>query len=318
MTLVKVQNLKKYYPIKGGIFGNITGSIKAVDDVSFEIESGQTLGLVGESGCGKSTVGRTLLNLSPPTSGEVYFEGKNIFRLSSRDMRQARRQMQIIFQDPFDSLNQRHTIEEILEEPFVIHRVGNRRERMASVRKLMDLVGLPQSFLSRFPHEFSGGQRQRIGIARAVSLGPKLIVCDEPVSALDVSVQSQIMNLLCDLQRELSLSYLFIAHGLTAVKHMSDSVAVMYLGKIVEMAPTENIYRSPMHPYTQALFSSIPDPQKKRVRVPIIGEIPSARNPPAGCRFHTRCPLAQDVCRSQEPQLKAWKPGHKVACHLVV
>jgi len=315
--LLEVRHLKKYFPVRSGIFLRKTGDVHAVDDVSFTLHRGETLGLVGESGCGKSTVGRTILNLHPPTSGEVLFEGRSLASLAHREWRPLRREMQIVFQDPMESLNARHTIGETLEEPFVIHGLGTPAERRRWAEDLLRRVGLPETAMTRFPHEFSGGQRQRIGIARAIALKPKLIICDEAVSALDVSIRAQIVNLLLDLQREMHLALLFIAHDLSIVRHVSDRIAVMYLGKIVEQAPASEIYTSPRHPYTQALISAIPvpDPEHKRARIVLQGEVPSPITPPSGCRFHTRCAYASELCKTTVPAWEMVGPGHEVACH---
>lgn len=317
-TLLQVEGLKKYFPIRNGVFGRIQGHVKAVDDLTFTVGRGETFGLVGESGCGKSTTGRTLLRLLEPTEGRVVFDGQDITKLSQQEMRKWRRDMQIVFQDPFASLNPRHNVKRILEEPLLVHGIGNARERNARIRQLMDVVGLTQSYLHRYPHQFSGGQRQRIGIARALALNPKLIVADEPVSALDVSIQSQVINLMQDLQKEFQLTYIFIAHDLSVVKHICDRVAVMYLGRIVELADKEQLYRDPKHPYTQALLSAvpIPDPDVKRDRIILQGDVPSPSNAPIGCAFHTRCPKAMDVCRSSRPLLTDMGAGHLTACHL--
>ena len=319
--LLEVDNLKIHFPIHGGVLWRKIGNVYAVDGVSLFIKPGETLGLVGESGCGKTTVGRAIIRLYRPTDGRVLFDGREISNLPRKEMREVRRDLQMIFQDPFESLNSRHTIGEILEEPFIIHRIGTRKERQDIIKDLLERVGMPQQTLHRFPHEFSGGQRQRIGIARAISLNPQLVVCDEPVSALDVSIQSQILNLLMDLQAELNLTYLFIAHDLAVVKHVSDRIAVMYLGKIVEYADADEIYKQPLHPYTHALISAIPvpDPMAKKTREILKGDVPSPRNPPSGCRFHTRCPLAVERCRKEEPALKPFEKigddRHQVACH---
>lgn len=319
--LLEVDNLKIHFPVYGGVLWRKIGSVYAVDGVSFSIKSGETLGLVGESGCGKTTVGRGILRLYRPTEGGVVFRGKNITALSRKEIRHVRRDLQMIFQDPFESLNSRHTIGNILEEPFIIHGIGSVKERKKKVKDLLARVGLQQQAESQFPHEFSGGQRQRIGIARAISLNPELIVCDEPVSALDVSIQSQILNLLLELQEEMNLTYLFIAHDLSVVKHISDRIAVMYLGKIVEYANADSLYESPMHPYTRALISAIPvpDPLVKHKPVVLKGDVPSPRHPPSGCRFHTRCPIVIDRCRVEEPALEklsdAASDDHLVACH---
>jgi peptide/nickel transport system ATP-binding protein len=315
--LLEVRNLRKYFPVRAGVLLRKVGQVHAVDDVSFTLERGRTLGLVGESGCGKTTVGRAVLNLLPKSGGHVLFEGRDVGELSQRDWRPLRRQMQIVFQDPMESLNSRHTVGRILEEPFVIHKIGDAASRRVRVAELLERVGLPPSAADRFPHEFSGGQRQRIGIARAIALKPKLIVCDEAVSALDVSIRAQIINLLLELQREMQLALLFIAHDLAVVRHVSDEVAVMYLGSIVEQAPATEIYIRPAHPYTRALISAIPipDPKRQRERIVLQGDVPSPINPPAGCRFHTRCPFATDLCRTTAPIWEAVSPGHNVVCH---
>ena len=316
--LLIVKNLKKYYPITGGIFGKEIGVVKAVDDVSFSVKQGETLGLVGESGCGKSTTGRSLLRLIEPTAGEVIFNGTNITSLKPEEMRKMRRDMQIVFQDPFASLNPRHNVEKILEEPLIVHGVTDADERRRRVRDMLEVVGLSSYHAQRYPHQFSGGQRQRIGIARALMLNPKLIVADEPVSALDVSIQSQVLNLMQDLQRELGLTYLFIAHDLSVVRHISDRVGVMYLGRIVELTTSEQLYRGPLHPYTQALLSAVPtpDPDVKRERIILQGDLPSPANPPSGCPFHTRCPHVKEECRTVRPAFRDVGGGHFVACHL--
>ncbi|HXG67881.1 MAG TPA: ABC transporter ATP-binding protein [Blastocatellia bacterium] len=318
-NLVEVKNLKKYFPVGGGLFGVGAEVVKAVDDVSFAIRRGETFGLVGESGCGKSTTGRCILRLIEPTSGEVWFEGRDMLSLGSDELRRLRRDMQIIFQDPYSSLNPRMRVGRIIEEPLVIHRIGNRRERRERVVELLQRVGLQPEHAGRYPHEFSGGQRQRIGIARALALNPKFIVCDEPVSALDVSVQAQVVNLLQDLQEQLGLTYLFISHGLSVVEHISTRVGIMYLGKLVESAPSREIFRNPLHPYTRALLSAIPvpDPDARRERVKLDGEIPTAINPPQGCRFRTRCPMAEARCAESEPQLVEVEKDHFVACMVV-
>ncbi len=319
--LLELNNFKIHFPVYGGILWRRIGKIYAVDGVSFKIKPGETLGLVGESGCGKTTVGRGIIRLFRPTAGEVIFKGKNMSALPKKEIREIRRDMQMIFQDPFESLNSRHTIGYILEEPFLIHAIGTLKERRAKVKDLLERVGMQEQVLTQFPHEFSGGQRQRIGIARAIALNPELVICDEPVSALDVSIQSQILNLLLELQEEMNLTYLFIAHDLAVVKHISDRIAVMYLGKIVEYANADTIYEHPLHPYTRALISSIPipDPLAKREREVLVGDVPSPRHPPPGCRFHTRCPIAIDRCRHEAPLLGPL-PGetddsHTVACH---
>lgn len=318
--LLEIKDLKKYFPIKDGIiFNRSVGAVKAVDGVSFSVEKAETLGIVGESGCGKSTTGRVILRLLEATAGEVIFEGRNILNLKNEEMRKLRREMQIIFQDPYASLNPRMTIGDIITEPLKVHKLYNSSaERNTRLKKLLDIVGLNYTHAKRYPHEFSGGQRQRIGIARALAVEPKLIICDEPVSALDVSIQAQVINLLEDLQQEFKLTYIFIAHDLSVVKHISDRIAVMYLGKIVEMANYEDLYKKPLHPYTIALLSAIPvpDPTFKRNRIILEGDIPSPANPPAGCRFHTRCAFAKDICKTQEPEFKEIELGHSVACHL--
>lgn len=318
--ILEVQELIKYYPVKVGvIFQRSVGQVQAVDKVSFTIEKGQTLGLVGESGCGKTTTARVILRLIEATSGRVLFQGEDILRFSGQKLRRMRKEMQIIFQDPFASLNPRMTIGDIISEPLIVHSVGTRMERRRRTQELLKLVGLNPEHFNRYPHEFSGGQRQRIGIARALALKPKLIICDEPVSALDVSIQAQILNLLEDLQKEFNLTYLFIAHDLSVVRHICDQVAVMYLGKVMEMAERDALYREPNHPYTQSLLSAvpIPDPEKERRRTRIIlqGDIPSPLDPPPACRFHTRCPIAQEVCRELEPELRLVAENHYAACH---
>ncbi|CAM3082768.1 dipeptide ABC transporter ATP-binding protein [Paenibacillus sediminis] len=317
-TLLEVRNLKKYYPIQKGLLGRTQGYVKAVDDISFSIKKGETFGLVGESGCGKSTTGRSLLRLIEPSSGQILFEGEDITKLSQAEMRKRRKEMQIVFQDPYSSLDPKHTVQRILEEPLIVHGVKSSAERQKTIAQLIDVVGLTKAHLSRYPHQFSGGQRQRIGIARALALKPKLIVADEPVSALDVSIQSQVINLLKDLQREFGLTYIFIAHDLSVVKHISDRVAVMYLGRIVEIATKDKLYAEPQHPYTQALLSAVPepDPEAKRERILLKGEVPSPANAPIGCAFHTRCPAAMDICKTERPVLKETSDGHLNACHL--
>ncbi len=314
--LLSVRDVRMHFPVKEGIFMRTGKFNKAVDGVSFEIHPGETLGLVGESGCGKSTLGRCIARLYQPTSGEIVFEGRDIAQLGRKDMLPYRRDIQMIFQDPMESLNSRHTIGQILEEPFQIHKIGDRAYRQQRVRELLDVVGLPARSVTRYPFEFSGGQRQRIGIARSIALNPKLIICDEPVSALDVSIQSQILNLLIDLQKEYTLSYLFIAHDLAVVKHISDRIAIMYLGKIVESGEGESIYRTARHPYTQSLISAIPvpDPHHQAHRQILVGDVPSPINPPSGCAFHTRCPKAMDVCSQKAPVLS--RDAQPVSCHL--
>ena len=316
--LLEVKHLKKHFPIKGGILSKTIGHVYAVDDVSFTLAKGETLGLVGESGCGKSTTGRTILRLIEPTDGEIYFEGQNVTTLDKSDLRALRRQMQIIFQDPYASLNPRMTVGSIIGEPLEIHRIARGAEKEERVASLLQKVGLRAEDMRKYPHEFSGGQRQRIGIARALALNPKLIVCDEPVSALDVSIQAQVINLLDDLQDEFGLSYLFIAHNLNVVEHISDRVAVMYLGKIVELASDEALYNNPQHPYTEALLSAvpIPDPTVKKKRIILEGDVPSPINPPSGCHFHTRCIYKMKICEEVEPVFQDIGGGHWVACHL--
>ncbi|MCU1290559.1 MAG: oligopeptide/dipeptide transporter, ATP-binding protein [Acidobacteria bacterium] len=309
--LLKVRNLVKHFPVE-----NSDDVVRAVDGVTFDVFSGETLGLVGESGCGKSTVGRCLLRLHEPTSGDVFFENKNLVGLPNKEMQSLRREMQIIFQDPYASLNPRLNILSIVSEPLKIHGIGNKTERQERVADLLKKVGLDPNYMFRYPHEFSGGQRQRLGIARALALNPKLIIADEPVSALDVSVQAQVVNLLQDLQAEFGLTYLFISHGLAVVEHISKRVAVMYLGKIVEVAAAEDLYGNPLHPYTKALLSAIPvpDPKHKRERIVLKGDVPTPINPPSGCRFRTRCPFAIDDCARIVPELREITPGHAAAC----
>ena len=319
--LLSVKNLVKQFPVKGGFLGREVASVKAVQDVSFDIYKGETLGLVGESGCGKSTLGRCILRLIEPTSGQIFFKGQDITKIGATEMRKLRRNMQIVFQDPYASLNPRMTIEEILGEPLEIHKLANTKEdRRKRIYELFDLVGLRKESLSRYPHEFSGGQRQRICIARALAVQPEFILCDEPVSALDVSIQAQIVNLLQDLQKELKLTYLFIAHDLKVVEHISNRVAVMYLGKMAETAEAEDLYAHPRHPYTKALLSAIPipDPTYKKDRVILQGDVPSPLNPPTGCYFHPRCPIAEDKCKVDHPELLdvgGADGPHKAACH---
>ena len=314
--LLEVRDLRKYFPVRTGVFSRVRGWVRAVDGVSLGVRPGETLGLVGESGCGKTTLGRTVIRLLEPTAGDVLFEGRSISSLRGRDLRALRRHMQIIFQDPFGSLNPRMTVGRIVGEPFTVHGVARGGERRRLVGELLERVGLDSEALHRYPHEFSGGQRQRIGIARAIALRPRFIVCDEPVSSLDVSIQAQILNLLEDLQEEFGLSYLFIAHDLRVVAHISQRVAVMYLGRIVESAPTEELYQQPLHPYTRALLAAIPvlDPESKRKKIHLPGDVPSPIDPPPGCSFHPRCPIGDETCREQEPQLLELSPGHFVAC----
>jgi oligopeptide transport system ATP-binding protein len=318
-ALLRVKNLKKYFPIRGGLFSREVARVHAVDDVTFDIMAGETLGLVGESGCGKSTTGRSILRLIEPTAGEVWFQDKNVTTLDKRPLRALRKEMQIIFQDPYASLNPRMTVGAIIGEALVIHKLAaTRRQREERVVQLLETVGLNADHLRRYPHEFSGGQRQRIGIARALAVNPKLIVADEPVSALDVSVQAQVINLLEDLQNKFGLTYLFVAHDLSVVEHISTRVAVMYLGKIVEISPAKELYTNPRHPYTEALLSAvpIPDPTMKRKRILLEGDVPSPINPPSGCRFHTRCALRVPSCSQNEQQLKEISPGHWIACQV--
>jgi oligopeptide transport system ATP-binding protein len=315
--LLQVKNLKKYFPIKGGILSKTVGHVQAVDDISFDLYPGETVGLVGESGCGKSTAARTILRLIEPSDGEVFFEGQDILKLGKKSMRSLRRQMQIIFQDPYASLNPRMTVASIVGEPLEIHKIAKGRAKEESVANILEKVGLRPEHMRRYPHEFSGGQRQRIGIARALALNPKLIIGDEPVSALDVSIQAQVINLLEDLQHEFNLTYLIIAHDLSVVEHISDRVAVMYLGKIVELATDRELYQNPSHPYTEALLSAVPrpDPSIKKQRILLPGDVPSPINPPSGCRFHTRCLYAKADCKTVEPALQDIGGGHYVACH---
>jgi oligopeptide transport system ATP-binding protein len=318
-VLLKVDNLVKHFPIYSGVFRHQGGVVHAVDNVTFDVYKGETLGLVGESGCGKTTAGRTILQLYKPTAGHVYFEGVDLTTLKSGDMRRMRRKIQMIFQDPYASLNPRMKIGEIIGEPLMVHHVANPQEIRERVKYMMEVVKLSPSFISRYPHEFSGGQRQRIGIARALALQPSFIVCDEPISSLDVSIQAQVVNLLDDLQEQFNLTYLFIAHDLSMVRHLCDRVAVMYLGITVEIAVRAELYNDPLHPYTQALLSAVPIPDPvadtRRRRVILEGDVPSPVNPPSGCRFRTRCPIAKPICAEQVPDFRELKPGHFVACH---
>jgi oligopeptide/dipeptide ABC transporter ATP-binding protein len=319
--LVRVQNLKVYFPIKSGlVFERHIGDVKAVDDVSFTINRGETLGLVGESGCGKTTVGRTILRLYDPTEGAIFFEGRDIAHLSGKELRATRRRMQMVFQDPYASLNPRQNVGNIVGEPLVVHGIAKGAELDKRVRHLLDVVGLPQNAGNRYPHEFSGGQRQRIGLARSLALNPDLIVADEPVSALDVSIQAQIINLLEDLQEEFNLTFLFVAHDLAVVRHISDRIVVMYLGKVMEIAPAAQLYDGPLHPYTRSLLSAVPIPdpavERTRERIFLQGDLPSPANPPTGCRFHTRCPYVQaERCTDEVPELRELRPGQFVHCH---
>jgi len=317
-TLVEVKNLKKFFPVRSHFFSREKAFVQAVVGVNLTIRRGETLGLVGESGCGKSTLGRLILRLEEPTEGQILFEGEDILLYSAEHLRLLRRQMQIIFQDPYSSLNPRKTIGSIIGEPLIIHKIGGKKEREERVLKLMEVVGLRPEHINRYPHEFSGGQRQRIGIARALALNPKLIIADEPVSALDVSIQAQVLNLLEDLQDEFHLTYLFIAHDLSVVEHISDRVAVMHLGRVAELAQSDDLYRRPKHPYTQALLSAnpVPDPTLERKRILLQGEVPSPINPPPGCNFHTRCPHRFEPCDKEVPQFKEIEPSHWVACYL--
>ena len=317
--LIRVENLKKYYPIRGGVITHTTGYVHSVDGVSFSIAEGETLGLVGESGCGKSTVGRQLVGLEAPTGGRLFYQGKDMEKLSGKEKKSVRTQLQMVFQDPYSSLNPRKHIYEILSQPMLYHGISNKETVHRDVDRLLDMVGLPKHVLGRYPHEFSGGQRQRIGIARALSLNPRFLVCDEPVSALDVSIQAQILNLLMDLQEEKNLTYMFITHDMSVVKHISDDIAVMYLGQVVEKAEYQELFAKPLHPYSQALFSAIPVPSihDRQKRIVLKGEITSPVNPKPCCRFAARCPYATDLCREQEPELRDMGNNHFVKCHRV-
>ncbi|MDQ0345007.1 oligopeptide/dipeptide ABC transporter ATP-binding protein [Lederbergia wuyishanensis] len=319
--LLEVNNLKKHFPIKAGVLQRTVGHVKAVDGISFHVKKGETIGLVGESGCGKSTAGRTLIRLYEPTDGNIIFNDQDISKMSEKELRRSvRKNIQMIFQDPYASMNPRKTLKSILSEPMITHNMYNRKERDEKIAELLDRVGFNPSFINRYPHEFSGGQRQRIGIARALALNPDLIIADEAVSALDVSIQAQIINLMEDLQDDFGLTYIFISHDLSVVRHISDRVGVMYLGKMMELAPKNDLYGEPLHPYTQALLSAVPVPRKKgeavRERIVLKGELPSPANPPTGCVFHTRCPMAMDICRKVAPNFQEVKPEHFVACHL--
>lgn len=316
--LLQVENLKKYFPIRAGVFQKQVGEVKAVDGLSFFVKKGETLGIVGESGCGKSTTGRLIMRLIEPSDGKIIFDNQDITKLSMNEMRKLRRELQMVFQDPYASLNPRQTVEEILEEPLIVHKIGEAHERKKMVQEMLQVVGLSSYHAKRYPHQFSGGQRQRIGIARALMTRPKLIIADEPVSALDVSIQSQVLNLLEDLQKEFNLTYIFIAHDLGVVRHISDRVAVMYLGRMVELTCSENLYSKPLHPYTKALLAAvpIPDPDFVKTDTLLTGDIPSPSNPPKGCAFHTRCSECMDICKTERPEFKEVEQGHYVACHL--
>ncbi|SDL94516.1 ABC transporter ATP-binding protein [Halarsenatibacter silvermanii] len=318
-ALLRLKNVKKYFPVKAGVLKRTVGYVKAVDDISFSIQEGETLGLVGESGCGKSTTGRTILRLLEANEGEIYFKGENILELGKKEMRELRREMQIIFQDPYASLNPRMKVANIVGEPLDVHNlVDNKKERERRVKELLEAVGLLPDHMQRYPHEFSGGQRQRIGVARALAVNPSLIIADEPVSALDVSIQAQVINLIEDLQEQFNLTYLFIAHDLSVVKHISDRIAVMYLGKIVELAEEKELFENTLHPYSRSLLSAIPvaDPGHDKDRIILEGSVPSPVDPPTGCRFHPRCPESLDICSQQEPEFKEYREGHWSACHL--
>ncbi|GEL04606.1 ABC transporter ATP-binding protein [Rummeliibacillus stabekisii] len=316
--LLEVKNLKKHFPVNKGLFGQKKSFVRAVDGVSLTIEKGETLGLVGESGCGKSTTGRMITRLLAPTEGEILFDGRDLSKLNDKQIREARKELQMIFQDPYASLNPRMTIGETIAEPLIVHNMMNKKDRIKKVHELLECVGLTSYHANRYPHEFSGGQRQRIGIARALAVNPKLIVADEPVSALDVSIQSQVLNLMQDLQEEFGLTYLFISHDLSVVEHISDRVGVMYLGKLVEIARKETLYENPKHPYTKALMSAVPiaNPRVKKERIVLQGDIPSPSNPPTGCTFHPRCNACMEICKTEVPLLKETSPGHFSACHL--
>lgn len=321
-ALVQIKGLKKYFPVTQGIvIQRKVADVKAVDGLDFEIRKGETLGLVGESGCGKSTTGRAILQLYRPTAGDVFFQGKNLCKLQGEELRKMRRHMQMIFQDPYASLNPRMTVGDIIGEPLEVHNIAKGKEKKERVQELLQTVGLNPYFVNRYPHEFSGGQRQRIGVARALAVNPDFIVCDEPISALDVSIQAQIINLLEELQEKFHLTYLFIAHDLSVVRHISDRVAVMYLGKIVELTDRNSLYNNPLHPYTKALLSAVPIPdpvvEEKRERIILVGDVPSPLRPPPGCRFHTRCPIVMNICKEQDPVFRDVGGDHWVACHAV-
>lgn len=316
-TILEIKGLKKHFPVKNPL-GLTSNYVKAVNNVSFYLNEGETYGLVGESGCGKSTLGRTILRLTEPTEGEALFRNQDIFKMQPNEMRKVRQDLQMVFQDPYSSLNPRKRIGDMIEEPMIIHKLGTKQERIETVMDILQKVGLQPEQFYRYPHEFSGGQRQRIGLARALVVNPKLVICDEPVSALDVSIQSQIINLLEEIQEQFKLTYLFIAHDLSVVRHISDRIGVMYLGKMMEEAATDDLYANPLHPYTQALLSAVPypDPTVKKERITLRGEIPSPMNPPSGCIFHTRCPYVMDICKKEEPVKKEMAKDHFVACHL--
>ncbi len=318
-TLLRVENLKMHFPIYRGVFQRQVGAVLAVDGISFDVRRGETLGLVGESGCGKSTTGRAILQLYKPTAGQVHFEGVDLIKLRGEELRHMRRKMQMIFQDPYASLNPRMTVEQIVGEPLIVHSAATGKEIHERVENLLGLVGLNPAFATRYPHEFSGGQRQRIGVARALALQPSFIICDEPISALDVSIQAQVVNLLEELQEQFNLTYLFIAHDLSMVRHISKRVAVMYLGMIVELTTRDELYLNPLHPYTQALLSAVPIPDPvvaaQRQRIILEGDVPSPANPPSGCHFRTRCPIAESICAEKQPEFRELKSGHFVACH---